>query len=171
LRIFRDCIREEKLALNKSMHIYDFIELCCDPDSNFTAVDRNKNYELEVNYTFDYNQYKIVFDTRENTTVRFPVYSEKAIHNRDIMSGGITYAFIAKNRDDDEGIDITDQVKKISGPMENFYDDKEYIVEKEWLFRHSTIPETGYVKVVNFKGDEHVFSPEENILTFKENSE
>lgn len=167
LRIFRDCIREEKLSLNKSMHIYDFIEMCCDPNSNFTGVDRNKNYELEVNYTFDYSQYKIVFDTRKNTTVRFPVYSEKDIHNRDIMSGGITYAFIAKNQDDEDGIEITDQIKKLSGPMENFYDDKEYVVEKQWLFRHSTIPETGFIKVVDFKGEEHTFKPEDEFFTFK----
>lgn len=169
LRIFRDQIREEKLSKNNEMDIYDFIELCCDPNSNFKKVNRDQNYVLEVNYTFDYHQYKIFFDTNNNKTVRFPVYNESEIRNRDIMNAGITYAYVTNNKDDDDGIDITDQVKKFAGPMENFYDDCEYVVQKKWLVEQSVVPPNGYIKILDFKGDEHIFGPDDEILTFNKN--
>lgn len=167
LRIFRDLIREEQLSIGKSKNIYDFIERCCDPNSNLKQVDREKRYELEVNYTFDYNEYRIVFDTVHNPTIRFPIYSETDIRNRDIMDGGINLAFIAKDPSDDTGYDITPQMKRLSGPLENFYDNTEYKVCKSWLYKHSVLPENGVVKVLDFKGDEYVFGANDEFLTFQ----
>lgn len=167
LRIFRDQIREENLAHNKEMNLHDFVELCCNPNSNFKQVDRDQNYVLEVNYTFDYNQYKVYYDTEQNPAIRFPVYTETQIYERDIMASGITYAFVTKTADEDEGIDITEQVKKFAGPLENFYDDSEFVVKKKWLVDQSVVPANGYIKILDFKGEEHIFGPDDEILTFK----
>jgi hypothetical protein len=167
LRIFRDLIREEKLGHGKEMGLLDFIELCCNPYSNFQQVNHNSEYVLEVNYTFDYNQYTIFYDTRENSTIQFPIYNESTIHNRDISEGGIIDAMVTKTADEDSGIDITDEIKKLAGPMENFYDDAVIKVPKKWLVDQSIVPKNAFIKIIKFNGDEVVFGPQDEYLTFK----
>jgi len=165
LRRFREEIVNETFTQSKSVNIWDFIEMCTEEGSNFGKVDRNLYHELEVNYTMDRKQYKIIFSTQNNSNVRFPIYTEKEVRQRK-EAQGIISAIVVQNEEDDEGIDVTDSLLKFAGPMENFYSDTEYIVKRCWLSQVN-IDTNAIIKVLDMDAEEHIFSPLKEIITFK----
>jgi hypothetical protein len=169
LRVFREKViqpEQQPLIRNDSeLNIFDFIKLCCDPDTNFNHVDESLYYLLEVNYTFDHKKYRVYYDSKDNTNIRFPVYTDIAIRDRDIFVGGVNSAQISEIEDDENGTDITKELQKLAGPLQNFYDDTEYVVKKEW-FMGERFPKNSYIQLIDFKGDLHVIPPDAELLSF-----
>lgn len=167
---FRKKIVEGKIRLENTLDIYEFLEMCTSSEiANFKKINKDNYHLLEVDYTFDFKKYKIFYDTNTNTTIRFPVYSEKEVRERDIFEGGITSAQILINKTDIQGIDVTEKMQKFAGPMQNFYDDRDYQVKKEWFWDESYPPmDNAYIQIIDFKGNEHFFGPEDEYLTFIE---
>lgn len=165
---FRKKIVEGEIKLDKELDIYEFLEMCASSDiTNLKTIDRDNYHLLEVVYTFDFKKYVIYYDTKTNTSVRFPVYAEQDVRERDIFEGGVTSAQIVLHPDDIQGIDVTEKMLKFAGPMENFYDDKNYMVKKEWFWQEDYPSiETAYVKVIDSSGNEHIFEPSDEYFTY-----
>lgn len=169
LRIFRQQIVKQSITNRKTVSLDDFITLCCAPHSNFTERNGDARYELVVKYTFDHKQYMIVYDSADSATsaIRFPIYTEREIHGRDIKQTGVlTAAQLTANADDDDGIDIYQQLKMLAGPMENFYADTEYVVKRRHL-NHAglKIPVEGmYVQMLDLWGSPYVVGPEKSVI-------
>lgn len=172
LRVFREKVvqPEEKplIRIDGDLNIFDFVKMCCDPDTNFNHVDESLFYLLEVNYTFDHKKYRAHYDSKNNTKIRFPIYSDASIRDRDIFTAGVNSAQIAENEDDENGTDVTKDLKRFAGPMQNFYDDTEYIIKKEW-FMGDRFPKNSFIQLIDFKGDFHVIPPEAELLSFTKN--
>lgn len=175
LRIFRDLIRDEIIKFDADFNVWDFVEACCDPDTNFDKVNKEYYHALEVNYTFDLKKYKMVYDTRENKIIKFPVYKEIGIRERDISKAGISCAFLTHfpklEQEDPNAKDVTNELKKIAGPMQNFYSDTEYVVRKDWFLdaflgvgKSFDSNEECYIHLIDFKGESHVITPQEKYL-------
>ena len=68
--------------------------------------------------------------------------------------------------DAEEGIDIYRQLKQLAGPMENFYTDTEYSINKSHL--HYTglrvAIESMYIKMLDLWGTEFIVKPEQSII-------
>jgi hypothetical protein len=169
LRIFRQQIVRQTITNRKPMELTDFIQLCCDPLSNFTEFDSNARYELMVKYTFDHKQYIIVYDMLDKATnyIRFPIYTEREIRSRDIKQTGVlTAAQLTATEDADDGIDIYTQLKMLAGPMENFYADTEYAVKKHHL-NHAglRIPvETMFIQMLDIWGSPFIVGPDKPVI-------
>jgi hypothetical protein len=162
---FRHHINLKTFSHSKAIKLGDFIELCCSPDSNFKAYDPTKKYELLVRYTFDHKKYIVVFDSLSN--VRFPIYTESQIRQRNLKNTGvITSGLLTANEDDEDGIDIYDNLKVLAGPMENFYGDTEHKVQRHYLnYTGLRIDvENMYIKLLDFWGTEFVIKPKHNII-------
>lgn len=167
LRIFRQHIQLQTFTHAKSIGLVQFIELCCDPMSNFTEYDRKARYELVVSYTFDHNHYKIVYGTGQADKVRFPIYTEKTIRTKDIKKTGVlTAAMLTAEADAQEGIDVYAQLKQLAGPMENFYTDTEYTIRKSHLhYTGLRVPaESMFIKMLDLWGTEFVVRPEQQFI-------
>lgn len=176
LRIFRDLIRDEIIKQNRDLNIWDFVEACCDPDSNFDKVNKNYYHVLEVNYTFDLKKYKMIYDTTTNSDIRFPIYTEKEIRDRDVSKAGVNLAYLThfeKPETIDPGSkDVTNDLKKIAGPLQNFYKDTKYFIKKDWfldpylgLGKLFDSNENCFIHIIDFKGNSHVIKPEQEIIT------
>lgn len=165
LRRFREEIVKETFTQSKPINIWEFIEMCTEEGSNFGKVDRNLYHELEVNYTMDRKQYKIIFTTHQNSNIRFPIYTENEVRQRK-EAQGIISATVVQSEDDEEGMDVTQELLKFAGPMENFYSDTEYIVKRYWLSQVN-IDSNAIIKVLDMDAEEHVFTPSKEILSFK----
>ena len=170
LRIFRQHINKLTFTNTKSISLKSFIELCCDPHSNFKEYDSECEYELVVKYTFDHRDYTIVYAEDENGKgghIRFPIYSIQSIHNRELKKTGvITAAQLTAKEDDDDGIDIYTALKELAGPMENFYADTEYTIKKHHL-RHVGLrvrTDSMYIQMLDFWGSRFVISPDQDTL-------
>ena len=170
LRIFRDLIRDEIITQSKELDVWEFVEACCDPDTNFDKANKDYYHVLEVNYTFDLKKYKMIYDTRSNTKVRFPIYTESNIRERDVSKAGVNSAFLTHyekpETDDPNFKDVTNDLKKIAGPMQNFYSDTKYLIKKEWfldsylgLGKAFDSVENCYIHIIDFKGNCHVIKP------------
>ena len=178
LRVFRDLIRDEVLQQSRDLDIWDFIEACCDPDTNFDKVNKDFYHILEVNYTFDLKKYKMIYDTKENVNIRFPIYTEKEIRDRDVSKAGINSAFLSHfdnaETNDPNFKDVTNDLKKIAGPLQNFYSDTQYVMKKDWFLdvylglgkAFDSIDEC-YIHIVDFKGNCHVIPPDQKVLSIK----
>ena len=175
LRVFRDLIRDEIITQSKELDIFDFIQACCDPDTNFDKVNKAYYHILEVNYTFDLKKYKMIYDTRDNKKVRFPIYTEKAIRERDVSKAGVNSAFLSHyekpETEDPNCKDVTNDFKKIAGPMQNFYSDTEYIMKKEWFLdtylgsgKAFDSIENCYIHIIDFKGNMNLIKPDQKNL-------
>ena len=176
LRVFRDLIRDEIIKQNKELDIFDFITHCCDPDTNFDKVNKEYYHILEINYTFDLKKYKMIFDTKNNTNIRVPIYTEALIRERDVSKAGINSAFLSHyekpETDDPNCKEVTNDLKKMAGPMQNFYVDTPYIMKKEWfldaylgLGKAFDSIENCFVHIIDFKGNMHVIRPDQKTLT------
>lgn len=177
LRVFREKVvqPEEKplIRIDSAVDVMDFVKSCCDPDTNFNCVDPTLTHVLEVNYTFDHKKYRVYYDNRHNTKIRFPIYSDQAIRDRDILAGGVNAGLISESEnesDAENGIDVTKELKRLAGPMQNFYDDTEYIVKKD-LFMGERYPKNSFIHLIDGKGDSYVIRPEESLLSFTKNRE
>jgi len=169
-------IRDEVLKNDQKLNIWEFIEHCSDPDTNFNKVNKSNFHLLEVNYTFDLKKYKVFYDTDTNTSIQFPIYSEKGIRERDVSKGGINAAFLTHyeklETEDVEMKDVTEALRKFSGPMQNFYRDTDYTVRKDWFldeyigvgkaFRST---DTCYIHVIDFKGKTHTIGTNDETLS------
>lgn len=164
LRVFRSEIVNETFTNKKSINMSKFLELCSDPASNF-QYDVQYQYELEVNYTLDRRQYKIVYATDENENIRFPVYSESEIAKANV-DNSIISASILRQDSDNQGIDIGDVILKYAGPMGNFYGDSEFVVKRSWL-TFSGIDEKAMIKIMDIEGTEYVFKENDTYLVLK----
>ena len=171
LRVFREKTVNPSDAPTISNHselnIMDFIEMCCDPDTNFNHVNPENFYLLEVNYTFDFKKYTIFYDSETNTKIRWPIYDETAIRDRPIFQGGVSSAMMTDQEDSDNGKNATNEIRKIAGPMQNFYDDTEYVIKREWIFDDYRYPKNSWLHIVDFKGEIHTMGPECEFLSFK----
>ncbi len=165
LRIFRTAIVNETFTTKKSILMSEFLELCSDPESNF-QVNPQLTYELEVNYTFDRKQYKIVYSTDENDKIRFPVYTEKEIaksgNNNSVIS-----ASIIRRDGDQAGIEIDDEFMKYAGPLGDFYGGTEFKVKRSWL-GFSGIEENAKIKIMDMNGNEMVVKSADKYLELKD---
>lgn len=172
LRVFREKVvqpaEKPMIRINGDLDMFEFVKLCRDPETNFNKVDESLYYLLEVNYTFDHKKYRAYYDSKTNRKIRFPIYSEKAIRDRDIFCGGVNSAQIAESEDDEDGINVTKELKRLAGPMQNFYDDTEYVVKKDW-FMGDRYKKTDYIQIIDFKGDFHVIKPDDKYLSFTRN--
>lgn len=164
---FREQIRLRGFSNTKSMRVTDFIELCCSPNSNFKDIDPTKHYELVVRYTFDFKQYIIVFDTSDNVEIRFPPYTEREIRQRSLKSTGvITAGLLTANAEADDGINIYEHLKRLAGPMENFYADTDYTVKRHHL-NYSGLKmdvDNAFIKVFDFWGTDFTIPPKQKII-------
>lgn len=165
---FRDHIRQKTFSHIKSLPLSKFIELCCNPNSNFNQFDPSKQYELVVRYTFDHKEFIIVYsmDDGENN-IRFPIYTESEIRSRSLKNTGvITAGLLTAKEDDEDGINIYDHLKKLAGPMENFYADTEYKVKKHHLNFAGLKMDVAntFIKMLDFWGTEFVVAPKQNII-------
>lgn len=174
LRVFREKLVEpsEKptIRIDSDVNFFDFVKMCCDPDTNFKEVDEDLFYLLEVNYTFDRKKYRIYYDSKRNTNIRFPVYSDKEIRERDIFEGGVNSALVTERDDDESGIDVTHELKMLAGPMQNFYDDTEYVTLKEW-FMGDRFSSSHNIQIIDFIGEFHTISSDEKFLSFIRNQQ
>ena len=165
LRVFRCGIVDETFTNKKSIDIADFINLCSDPKSNF-QYDSDLDYELEVNYTFDRRKYKIIYSTKDNSKIRFPVYSESEISQSN-SGNSVISASIVRDDQDQEGIDISDMVLMYAGPLGNFYDDSEFIVKRDWL-AFEGIDDQAKIKMMDLEFNEYLFTKESKYISLEE---
>lgn len=166
LRIFRSEIVNETITNKTSMDMSDFLNVCSDSGSNFQFHDKFQ-YDLEVNYTLDRRQYKIVYSTNENNKIRFPVYSESEIAQASVENSIISASIVRRDVPcENDGIDIGDVILKYAGPLGNFYDDSEYKVKRSWL-AFSDIDEQAKIKIMDIEGSEYIFKEEDEYLTLK----
>lgn len=173
LRVFREKLVEpnEKptIRIDSNVDIFEFVEMCCDPESNFKEADKDLFYLLEVNYTFDKKKYRIYYDSKRNTKIRFPIYSDNAIRDRSIFDGGVNSALVTENEEDETGSDVTKELKKLAGPMQNFYDDTQYVMLKEW-FMGDRFPSSNLIQIIDFRGDFHLIKSGDEFLSFTRNN-
>lgn len=164
---FRQQINMKTFSNTRSIDVKDFIELCCAPNSNFNNFDPSVQYELVVKYTFDYKQYIIVFDTTDNNRIRFPPYPEREIRQRSLKNTGvITCGMVTAAADADDGINVYEYLKKLAGPMENFYSDTEYTVKRHHL-NYAGLKmdmDNTYIKMLDFWGTDFTITPQENVI-------
>ena len=169
LRVFRQQIVKQTITNKRGMSLHDFIELCCDPHSNFNAFNPEARYELVVKYTFDHKQYMIVYDSSDKAgnSIRFPVYTERDIRGRDIKHTGVlTAAQLAGNEDAEDGIDIYPHLKMLAGPMENFYADTEYEVKRHHL-NHAGLRfpvDAMFIQMLDMWGSPYVLGPDKSVI-------
>jgi hypothetical protein len=169
LRIFRREIVKQTITNRKSMTMRDFIDLCCEPHSNFATFNPDARYELVVKYTFDHKQYIIVYDSADSVTnaIRFPIYTEREIRDRDIKQTGVlTAAQLTAAEDADDGIDVYQHLKKLAGPMENFYADSEYEVKRHHLnYAGLRIPvDSMFIQMLDLWGSPYVIGPDKTVI-------
>jgi len=169
LRIFRKQVHQlQSITQSKCLPLTTFIELCCDPDSNFSSINPTAHYDLVVSYTFDFKKYKIIYGTDNHrkagpTMIRFPLYTDSAIRKKEMSDTNIlTAAMLTANYDDEDGIDIYPQLKQLAGPLENFYTDTDFKLLKNHL--HYTglrvTVENMYIKILDAWGTEFTVPPE-----------
>ncbi len=166
---FRYHINQKTFTNTKTISMSKFIELCCNPNSNFNSYDPAKHYELVVRYTFDHKEYIVVFDSKAEgeNNIRFPIYTESEIRGRSLKNTGvITCGLLTAKEDDDDGINIYEYLKKLAGPMENFYADTEYKVKRHHLnFAGLKLDvDNAFIKMLDFWGTEFVVKPKQNII-------
>lgn len=163
---FRYHINQKTFTNNKPINLGQFIELCLSPDSNFNEYEASKKYELVVRYTFDHKQYIIVFDT--TTDMRFPVYTETEIRERSMKnSDSIGSGYLTASEEDEDGINIYEHLKRLAGPMENFYAGTEYKVLRHHLNYAGLkmdVDNGGYIKMTDFWGSEFCVKPDQSVI-------
>lgn len=166
LRVFRCAIVDEIFTHKKDISIGEFLELCSDPESNF-QYDLKLDYDLQVNYTFDRRQYKLIFSTSENSKIRFPVYTESEIVGASAANGNsVISGSIVRHESDQEGIDISDIMLEYAGPLGNFYDDSDIVVKRDWL-SFEGIDQKAKIKLMDIEFNEYVFGEKDKYISLK----
>lgn len=116
--------------LKKEYHDYSiahFLTECDHRFNNFTYSKIN-DYVLEVRYTFDFNKYRVYFDTELNPSITFPLYTEESIRQDDREE---FLSAIIEERDNAH--DVTKVINRLSGPRYNFYKDCGMKIKSDWL--------------------------------------
>lgn len=162
---FRHHINKQTFSNTKPIKLSDFIKLCCSAESNFSSFDPSRQYDLVVHYTFDHKPYIITYTMDE--LVRFPIYTESQIRQRSLKATGvITAGLLTADENAEEGIDIYEHLKKLAGPMENFYSDSEYSVKRNYL-NYAGLKvnvDNCFIKMLDFWGSEFVLRPKQDII-------
>lgn len=162
LRIFRDEIVKETFSHKHSLEFSKFLDLCSDVASNF-QVNKDLRYELEVNYTLDRKQYKIIYSDDINSFMRFPIYSESEIAKNTDTSNCIISATIVRDPMQSSGIDISDVILKFAGPLGNFYDGTGFVVKRCWLSL-AGIDEHAIIKLMDIEGNEYCIKNDDEFI-------
>jgi hypothetical protein len=168
LRIFRNHIQHKTISKDSPVDLLDFIQqYCCDPKSNFQAINPKAQYSLVVSYTFDLRKYKIVYDKN----IRFPLYSERQIRNKDLQTtGALTAGMLTLSEEADDGIDIYQHLKEFAGPMENFYADTEFpVMRKHLLYTGLNVPDNFFIKMLDLSGTEFTVRPSQQQIRLEKN--
>lgn len=165
LSVFRKEINKGTFTHKKSIDTVEFIKICSDSAGNF-KFNKDLDYELEVNYTFDRKQYKIIYATDKNNHIKFPVYSESEMAKADI-DNGIISAQIIRDDPDKGGLDVDDVLLKFAGPKGNFYSDTDFVVKKSWL-KFADVDEQSKIQIMDLEGNEYVFEGDDEYLSLKE---
>lgn len=166
LRRFREEIVNETFSNKKSISVWDFLESCTEEGSNFSSINRNVYHEIEVNYTMDKKKYTIIYSTKENDFIKFPVYSEEEIRNKDISNGIISATRVFKE-EDEEGLDITEDINRFAGPLENFYKGTGYVVKRKWL-SYMNIEPNAIIKIMDMNANTYIFSQSNDTLDLED---
>ena len=165
LRIFRDEIVKETFSHKRSLEFTQFLDLCSDPESNF-QVNKSLHYELEVNYTLDRKQYKIVYSDEVNSSIRFPIYSESEIAKNTETTNCVISAYLVRESSQTSGIDVSDVILKFAGPLGNFYANTGFVVKRSWLAL-SGIEETAIIKLMDLDGSEYCIMDSDEFIALK----
>lgn len=170
-RIFRKEIL--KGTFLKGINIIDFIKKCTMPNSNFENYNETEYSTLSIVYTYNFETYKIFFDTIDNKMVLFPLYSESYLKNEsiDISKYGVSFGYISRDSESEDGIDITQHLKEAAGPLGDFYQNlpknNEIKINKKYVI--PKIQEDDYIIIYNTLGQKFVFKPEDKFLSFDKN--
>lgn len=170
LRFFREEIANENITHIKGVDIHKFIERCfnqcVEEGIAFPKADPTAQYELQVNYVFDRQDYMIVYDSEDNVDVRFPVYTESTVHARDVSKDGLLSAMVTATADSDDGMDVYKEMMLLAGPMRNFYADSEFNVKKRHLhYTGFRVPlDDAFVKMLDFEARQHIVAPDQDII-------
>lgn len=113
--------------------VMDLLEKCCKRNSNLCAIEPDGFYRVEIRYTFDCKQYLINFDTHLNNMITFPLIGEKELREQiDYNYEGILSA-VYERTDSGKEVDISDELLKMSGPLQDFYKPHGIVVLKSWM--------------------------------------
>jgi hypothetical protein len=170
LGFFREDIVSEEFTHAKSLGLREFIERCYEKckseDIAFPQPDPTRRYELVVHYVFDHEDYTIVYDTDDKSPIRFPIYTESAIRHRDRLQT-VLEATVTAKREQEDGMNVYDHIKRLAGPMGNFYADSEFCVKKRHLhFTGFRVPlDDAYLRIMDGNATTHIISPKEEIIT------
>jgi hypothetical protein len=111
--------------INSKHDIHDIdINRYVNNDFIWTHKNYNLNFNnyIELSYQYKDNKYKIIYGFKE--TITFPIYTKNEIENyrnSDVYKNEILLAIDNKNND------YTNLIKQYTGPLNNFYDDKNII--------------------------------------------
>ncbi len=149
-----------KNSFSDNMNFEDFVNLCCNPNSNLRGMDPNKIYRLEVNYTFDYKTYKVIFDNVYNQSIKFPLYSETELRQKQ-CDEGILSATVQESDETGEEQDVTEELRQLAGPLGNFYKDHNLRIKKEWI---PSVRNTCTIKIIDGTGDFKHINPTQTFI-------
>lgn len=124
LSLFREYLKTHKFNQCK---FETFMQYC---EETTTQIPKNTEIYLEIQYTFDYKTYKLFYDC--NTPITFPIYSEQYIREQQ-NTDSILVAFLCENEDDENGLEITNEIQQLAGPLGNFYEFTEYKQKRKYI--------------------------------------
>jgi hypothetical protein len=111
--------------------------------------------------------YGTTTDGASDSLIRFPIYSEQTIRNKDMKNNGaLTAGMLTVKEDAEDGIDIYDKLRLLAGPMGNFYADTEYSIKKQHLhYTGLRVPIDGmYIKMLDLWGTDFTVRPDQPLI-------
>ena len=137
--------------IDGGMPLNRFIDICRESCSNLEV---NENCVMEVIYTFDFKKYNIYYDSEFNQNVKFPLYTETELRSK-IQTSSILSATLLNNKNEIEGIDVTDTINSAAGPLGNFYEDNKWKVKLDWVLGKKR--QSKYLKLLDSNVEEFVY--------------
>ncbi len=101
------------------------------------------------------------------SVIRFPIYTEQIIRNKDVKSNSaLTAGMLTLTADADDGMDIYESLRLLSGPMGNFYADTEYSIKKQYLhYTGLRVPvDDMFIKMLDLWGTDFIVRPDQPII-------
>jgi len=91
----------------------------------------NENFHLDIRYNLDNDKYRIIYKFNHGKEINFPPYSQEELEKyKQLKEKNEVYKrkvlFAELQQKDGKTRDITNLIKEYSGPLENFYIDKEH---------------------------------------------
>ena len=96
------------------------------------------HYDLILNETGEYSSYIFIYEnTMENSTA-FPPHCDDILKERNNSPGHKKHVILAGHlKQNDDDINITDVVRKLAGPLHDFYCDSKGFIRFEDITRHA----------------------------------